>query len=271
MFNENDKDRLELLERLKNKPELALFRLVQEIKHEVTKEIESIKEQIVSIIEKKIGEKISQHIFKNITQLKGNKGNDGKTIRGPIGQRGPEGKSIKGKDGKKGEKGDKPVAGVDYLLPKNGKDGEKGKDGINIKGEKGEAGSPDNPEEIRDKLKLLIGDERLPADAIKGLKQIQEQVILMGGDRGRRVWPRKADTVNGTLVKDTADTTGATWILPSISKPDREQVYVNGLIHIKGSSGGYTMTNNKKIVFNSDSIPDVDGGEQIIVEYEEDR
>ena len=280
---ETDKDRLRLLANLKNKPELALFQLVQEFKKQITKELEKIGIRAESIIGRKIEEKISQNIFKNIKQLKGNPGKDGyNPIKGRDYFTSSEiDKAIKlvlskiriPKDGKDGEtivgsQGPKPVAGIDYQLPK---DGEKGKDGESVRGEKGESGSPDTPEEIREKLKLLIGDERLPSSAVKGLKQIEEQVILMGGDRGRRVWPRTVNSRDGTLEKDTTDTTGATFICPSIIKPDTEKVFVNGMRQIKGSSYAYTVTNNKKIVFNSDSIPDVDTGEEILIDYDEDR
>lgn len=282
MLKENDKERLRLFNSLKNKPELALFRFVQEIKKQINEEIESLKKKAEVVIEKKIKEIISKNLLKNITQLKGNTGKDGYTpIKGKDYFTSSEiNKAIRHiqskikvpKDGKNGIDGRTPLAGTDYLIPKDGRDGKDGKDGKNIKGDKGDPGSPDTPEDIRDKLKRLIGDERLPADAIKGLKQIQEQVNIMGGDRGRRVYPKTVSSVLGTLTEDTTDTTGATWLLPSQAKLDTEKVFVNGMRQDKGASYSYTMSNNnRKVIFNSDSIPDVDAGERILVDYEEER
>ena len=81
----------------------------------------------------------------------------------------------------KGEKGDKPVLGIDYQLPKDGKDGytpikgrdyfdgKDGKDGqMGFKGDKGDKGEPgkdgisskdlkpDNPDDIKNKLEIKI-------------------------------------------------------------------------------------------------------------------
>lgn len=114
-------------------------------------------------------------------------------------------KSIRGKDGEdsfvpgpQGEKGDKPVLGVDYELPKDGKDGRDGKDGLDgvdgvgadgKDGKDGKDGSPDNPGQIRDKLETLKGKDRLNVDAIEGLEELvkkedRKQVVMFGGRKG---------------------------------------------------------------------------------------
>ncbi len=63
-------------------------------------------------------------------------------------------KTTKGEDGKDGYT---PIKGKDYF------DGENGKDGEN--------GSPDTPEQVRDKLETLEGENRLDASAIKNLPE----------------------------------------------------------------------------------------------------
>lgn len=88
-----------------------------------------------------------------IRTVSGKDGKDGKTIvgpRGPIGEVGRE-----GKQGMIGPKGDNGNDGKTGLI------GPAGKDGTN--------GSPDTAEDIRNKLELLSGDERLDAKYIRGL------------------------------------------------------------------------------------------------------
>lgn len=69
-------------------------------------------------------------------------------------------------------------------LPKNGTDGLPGADGL-----PGKDGSPDKPKDIRNKLELLKGDERLDAKAIKGLPdyfkkaKVAGKEMLVGGIR----------------------------------------------------------------------------------------
>lgn len=112
---------------------------------------------------------------------------------------------VRGKDGERGEKGDKgdsiigpigpkPVAGVDYPIPKDGKRGPAGK-ASQIPGPMGpmpvagkdfplpKDGSPDTPQQVRDKLASLKGDERITKDAIKGLAE--ELAAIMSTVRER--------------------------------------------------------------------------------------
>jgi hypothetical protein len=100
----------------------------------------------------------------------------------------------KGDRGFKGEKGDSGRDG------KDGKDGSNGKDGINgLNGSNGIDGKDglnavvdyekvvnevtslvdfetDSPEEIRNKLELLSGSERLDISAIKGVKELEDKI-----------------------------------------------------------------------------------------------
>ena len=56
----------------------------------------------------------------------------------------------------------------------DGKDGMSGRDGVD--GKDGKDGSPDMADDIRNKLELLFGEDRLDASAIKGLEKVSEQI-----------------------------------------------------------------------------------------------
>ena len=115
---------------------------------------------------------------------KGDRGEDGVDGKdGLNGERGSDGKD--GKDGKDGRDGYTPIAGVDYDIPMDGKDGEDGKDGNTI-----------TPEEIRDKLEELEGDERLPIDAIKDLRK---ELDKMKTDKS--LWVSGQSGSGGRIVK----------------------------------------------------------------------
>lgn len=83
-------------------------------------------------------------------------------LQGPKGEQGEQGQ--KGEKGDKGDKGD------------TGAKGEKGDKGD--KGEKGDTGDIKDvsPEEIRNELELLQGDERLDKKAIRGIETIEERI-----------------------------------------------------------------------------------------------
>lgn len=109
--------------------------------------------------------------------------------------------------------------GVDGYTPMKGKDyfdGVNGTDGAN--------GSPDTPEQIRDKIESLTGDERTDKTAIKGL---EEEIVKLrteissiprggGGGRGKSFVVRRVNLssqLNGstrafTLPQDTVDILG---------------------------------------------------------------
>ena len=81
-----------------------------------------------------------------------------------MGERGYDGKD--GKDGRDGKDG-KSIVGP---AGKDGSDGIDGKDG-----------SPDMAEDIRNKLELLQGDERLNKSAIKGLEEELKRIEAIRG------------------------------------------------------------------------------------------
>ena len=97
-----------------------------------------------------------------VEKIKGERG-----LRGEVGERGYDGKDGKnGKDGKDGES----------IVGQAGKDGIDGKDGKD-----GRDGSQDMAEDIRNKLELLQGDERLNKSAIKGLEEELKRIEAIRG------------------------------------------------------------------------------------------
>src|SRR3990167_3364774 len=113
------------------------------------------------------------------------------------------------------------------LKVKDGKDGRDGKSGSNgsqgergERGEKGDAGldgingSPDTAEDIRNKLELLQGDDRLKASAISGLdsdikkklEQINKRIDTIGSRRlsgGRKTTYVKRINLTSQLDSNT--------------------------------------------------------------------
>lgn len=136
------KDKTILLSLIKRTPEIAILRLYELF--------ESI--QLKHGDKGEIGEK----------GIKGEKGEVGS--KGDVGAVGPI-----GPQGQKGSKGDKGESGRDGKNGKSGRDGRAGRDGVN--GKDGRDGSPDTAEEVRDKLQMLRGENRLDASAIKNLPQ----------------------------------------------------------------------------------------------------
>ena len=113
--------------------------------------------------------------FKNVEMVK---------IKGDTGEKGDKGDTIKGDKGKTGDLGKEGKKGKDGKNGENGKDGEKGEQGE--QGEKGEDGEIKNlsPDELRDSLELLEGEERLDQSAVKGLsdfvKKIEKKIKDIG-------------------------------------------------------------------------------------------
>lgn len=86
---------------------------------------------------------------------------------------------------KKGDKGDKGERGEQGLPGRDGIDGKDGRDGVD--GKNGEDGNIKDlsPEEVRDLLELLQGDDRLDKSAIKGLdEELKRLSAIKGGFSG---------------------------------------------------------------------------------------
>lgn len=80
------------------------------------------------------------------------------------------------KDGPPGPRGAKGDSVVGPMGPK-GEMGPQGLPGIGIQGPAGPAGSADTSEDIRNKLELLSGEDRLDASAIKNLPESVKTVV----------------------------------------------------------------------------------------------
>lgn len=127
--------------------------------------------------------------------------------KGPQGDAGPEGPQ--GPQGERGEKGD---TGPQGERGEQGIQGERGGQGPKgDKGDKGEMGDLRDlsPEEIRNSLELLQGEERLDKSAIKGLEDYEEvkkqanRLISPAGFRGAVSFSLTCDgsTTSFTLPK----------------------------------------------------------------------
>lgn len=112
-----------------------------------------------------------------------------------------------GKDGRDGRDG---VDGKDGRDGRDGVDGTNGRDGVDgTHGTNGTDGSPDMAEDIRNKLELLDGDERLSIEAIRDLREALdalEKRVVKGGGGGSGSpsvshWPRhEAFTMDGVAT-----------------------------------------------------------------------
>lgn len=94
-------------------------------------------------------------LAKIVSDIRGKDGTDGP--QGPIG---PQGETIVGPQGPQGPQG---VPGRSMIALR----GPKGADGF--PGPAGKDGSPDTAEQVRDKLELLQGDDKLDKNAIRGI------------------------------------------------------------------------------------------------------
>lgn len=138
--------KLEKLAKVLDNGDIELLNQLDNLETELTTKIEAVASQIPALRQAKDGER-------GIQGERGMPGVDGKD--------GKDG--IDGKDGKNGADGKNGLPGVD------GKDGKDGKDG-DIKDL--------SPQEIRDSLELLQGEERLKASAIDGLdKEVTDRAI----------------------------------------------------------------------------------------------
>ena len=133
----------------------------------VLDEITALEEK-VDALDKKVDEAVPD-LNKVLKAVRGTDGEDGKN-----GRDGEDGKDSK-VPGPKGEKGERGEIGPMGIAGRDGKDstvpGPKGD-----KGDAGKDGSPDTADDIRNKLELLEGDERLDKKAIKGWEDFEKSV-----------------------------------------------------------------------------------------------
>ena len=163
-----DERLVKLAEKGANDADIMLLDLVHNLEDKIDKTTKTVDEKIAELEE---GMPDLEKVLESVRGKKGEVGSQGEPGLTPT----PEElitliqplipEPIKGEPGESitGPMGPKPIAGLDYPIPENGKDGE------SIKGDKGDDGSPDSPEQVRDKLEILQGDERLDVSAIKGI------------------------------------------------------------------------------------------------------
>ncbi len=148
------KKRLQRLAKVVKTGNLGIFEYLNELEDQFQATVEEIKKTYPDVNTVLQSIKGKDGTNGKDSQVPGPKGEDSK-VPGPQGQEGRPGKD--GKDSQvPGPKGDKGDPG------QNGQDGKNGVDG-NIK--------EVSPQEVRDLLELLQGDERLDVSAIKGLDE----------------------------------------------------------------------------------------------------
>jgi len=130
------------------------------------------------------------------------KGNKGDSIIGPPGSKGKD-----GLPGPRGFQGDKPIAGIDYQIPKDGRDG-----------------SPDTGKEIVDKVNVLPIQSEFQIDAkhIKGLPKIFKPLfgaIHRGG----------IDMIDNEVPTGTINGSNTTFTLVNTPKSGTVKVWIDGV------------------------------------------
>ena len=255
--------RLQDFQKFKRNPDLFAFKMLEELKRETREEAKELAKKEIEKMREEFEAKMKEIGLKPKSRTEEVEG----TVQGLHFLRGP-----KGDEGKEGEQGPKPIAGVDYPIPKHG---EKGDPGIGLPGPAGIDGKTPikgvdyftdkevaeigdkvskitaeelPPKLIRDKLQSLTGEERLDASAIKGLKRFIDQrkpTMLGGGGQGRWVAEVPSGTVNGSNDAFTLTETPAANSLI---------LQVNGVIQRPGSSREYALS-GKTITFNTNDIP----------------
>jgi hypothetical protein len=132
-------------------------------------------------------------------------------IPGPKGDRGPE-----GKQGPKGEKGDTGPQGERGLAGETGPQGPKGE-----QGEKGEPGHIKDlsPQEVRDSLELLTGEERLSAKSIRGLDDYEMVRMAAYNPPQMNIGGFETPVKGGSNISVSKDASGA-YVVSSTASGD---------------------------------------------------
>lgn len=193
----------------------------------ITKELKALGEDTSKVDEVR---KQFEETFAKIELKKGDVGEKGKDGIGERGEKGEKGE--RGLQGLKGEKGEQGSKG------EQGERGERGEQGI--QGEKGADGTEVSPEQIRNKLELLQGNERLDKKAIQGLdeefEKLNERItnIPRGGRLGMRKIPIPrtvdlSDQCNGVLKSFSlpTDTTRVYFVIGSQFPQVHSDIYAD--------------------------------------------
>lgn len=167
---------------------------------ELNKSEPATKGELISV-EEKI-DSLETAVNKDITEVKELVNNFAgvERLKGEKGDKGEPGESIVGPKGEKGDSviGPQGIPGIDGKNGENstipgpvGEKGEPGKDGRD--------GSPDFSEDIRNKLELLDGDERLKIDAIKDLR---EELTKLRKEASTKVIGGGGTVIGRDFIKD---------------------------------------------------------------------
>lgn len=116
------------------------------------------------------------------------------------------------KDGPQGPRGLKGDTGAVGPMGPKGEMGPQGLPGVGIQGVPGPAGSPDMAEDIRNKLELLSGDDRLDASAIKNLPESVKTIIETGGGGSSTLFGMMDVALTGIATNQSMKWNGTKWV-----------------------------------------------------------
>lgn len=169
-----------------------------------------------------------------------------------------------GKDGKDGARGERGAPGErgESIRGEDGDDGENGKDG-----------SPDSADDIRNKLELLTGHDRLTIDAIDGLKELlaeMDKKLIGARSGGSTVFAQTRGAVKIYDLSDQLNGVTKTFALPSfglildVKASSSAQPMLQG---VEYTVDGQAMT----LTFTSeiDASTTLSNGQRIVILYAE--
>ena len=129
---------------------------------------------------------------------------------------------------------------------KSGINGKNGIDGINgVDGVNGNDGSQDTPEQVRNKIETLMGEERFDLSAIKGLRRILtklEDRPLGKGGGGFSLMHLNIHILDPYAPTGSVNGSNKDFVLSNVPNPSASlKVYVNGMK--MQLTGDYTISN----------------------------
>lgn len=154
--------KLRRLQKLVEEGDLAVVEYLFELEENLEKALNKLEE---------VKETALPKLQDVLDQVRGKDGNDGE--QGIDGEKGDKGdKGDDGKEGKQGKDGRDGRDGIDGRDGVDGLDGQDGKNGID--------GKEITPEQVKEKIESLKGENRVDASAIKNLPQSVERIIEGG-------------------------------------------------------------------------------------------
>lgn len=172
---------------------------------------------------------------------------------GRDGRDGKDGKSIQGPKGEKGEKGDR---------------GEPGQSIVGPAGKDGKDGSPDMAEDIRNKLELLEGDERLSIEAIRDLREELDKLDKRIKSTGGTVIAHARGAVKAYDLSSQLDGSTKTFNMPTMWRVI--SVHLSSTPNVLRPTVDYTWTPNT-VTFTDqiDAPSSLEAGQTCIIVYAE--